>query len=67
MPHSWLPFSTVLSTLKNAKIVSGCGTVGRAVTSETGGLRIEASHRHLFTKHACKPGVGCALKTKIKK
>ena len=43
---------------------SGCGSVGRAVASDTRGLRFESSHRrnfiHVFT-------INCIEKTKIKK
>ena len=46
---------------------SGCGSVGRAVASDTRGPRFESSHRQKFinTKHLYT--VNCVLKkTKIK-
>ena len=39
---------------------SGCGSVGKAVASDTRGPQIESGHRQIFT-------VNCIEKTKIKK
>ena len=44
---------------------SGCGSVGRAVTSDTRDPQLESSHRKAFIKHLFS--VNCVVKTKIKK
>ena len=36
--------------IKTTLMGSGCGTVGRAVTSNTGGPRFESSHQHFYKK-----------------
>ena len=43
---------------------SGCGSVGRAVTSKSRGPRFESSHWQKFIEHL--PTVKCIEKTKIK-
>ena len=44
---------------------SGCGSVGRAVASDTRDPQFESSHRKAFIKHLFT--VNCVVKTKIKK
>ena len=46
---------------------SGCGSVGRAVASDTRGPQFESSHRRTFIKNIYLPIVNCTEKTKIKK
>ena len=31
---------------------NGCGPVGKAIASHTGGLRFESSHRQFFKEHS---------------
>ena len=45
---------------------SGCGSVGRAVASDTGGPLFESSHWQTLAKFI-SPIVYCIEKTKIKK
>ena len=44
---------------------SGCGSVGRAVASNTRGQRFEPRHRQIFTDHLIT--VNCIEKTKRKR
>ena len=47
---------------------SGCGSVGRAVASDTGGPRFESSHgKLLYRTLRFLSAVNCNEKTKIKK
>ena len=47
---------------------SGCGSVGRAVTFNTRGLRFESSHRqNLYWTFVCLFTINCIEKTKINK
>ena len=43
----WLVVNNVL-TIMLGKLGSGCGSVGRAVTSDARGLRSESSHHRIF-------------------
>ena len=45
---------------------SGCGSVGRAVASDTRGPRFESSHQRIFIKNIYLHIVNCVKKTKIK-
>ena len=46
---------------------SCCGSVGRAVASDTRGLWFESSHRGIYIQDFYLPIVSCVEKTKIKK
>ena len=60
---------TATGVLSEAKLIplrgSGCGSVGRAVASDTRDPRFESRHRQTFIKHLFT--VSCVEKTKIKK
>ena len=47
-------------------LVSGCGSVGGAVASDTRGPWFKSSHRQVFISNICLPIVVCIEKTKIK-
>ena len=51
--------------VKNANEGSVCGSVGRAVASDTRDPQFESSHRQTFIEHLIT--VNCVEKTKIKK
>ena len=60
-------FKQKLSTKNRLILGSGCGSVGRAVASNSGGLRFESSYRQTFISDIQLFTVNCIEKTKIKK
>ena len=54
-------------TIKNFLLGSGCGSVGRAVTSDARCLPFQSSHLHTFISDIYFFTVNCIEKTKIRK
>ena len=62
---SSLLLPTKCMSLKNFTPGSGCGSVGRAVASNTRGPRFESSHQQIYIEHLFT--INCIEKTKINK
>ena len=52
---------------QSIELGSGCGSVGRAIASDTRGPQFESRHRRIFIKNINLSIINCIEKTKIKK
>ena len=63
----FLLVSLETTSTKESKMGNGCGSVGRAVTSDATGPRLESSHQQTFIPNIYLLTDNCIERTKIKK